>query len=491
MSRPGLSRTVVDHLLRVSMVRADEHLAAHFLQRLHSASHTAVHGLDGLHRRRDHARMAYHIRVREIDDNHIVFICLDGLHQTVAHLGSAHLGLQVVGRHLRGFHQDAVLALVRLLYAAVEEEGHMGVLLRLSQAKLGQAMGSQVLSKSIVKLYLVEGYQLVRDGRIVLRKAYVGQIQLLLPREVRELVAAEGSGDLSGPVRTEIKEDHGIAVLDGGQRLSILHHHCRNHELVRHVLLIGSGDGAHTVGSLHALTLRQGLVGQLHAVPAVVAVHSVIASHHGSHFADADLFHLIGKLLHKILSGGRRGIAAVQEAVYIDLLQAMALRQLQKAVDVRIVAVHAAVGHQSEHVEGGILRLRVLHSGDQGLVLKEVPVLNLLGDAGQLLVYDAPRAHIHMAYLGISHLSVGKSHSQSACVALYKGIFFHQLIHHRGSRHGDGVALRVLIQAVAVQDHQYCRFLTHCSSPPLQSLLSSSGSCSSGCFRTRRSRRPR
>ena len=58
--------------------------------------------------------------------------------------------------------------------------------------------------------------------------------------------------------------------------------------------------------------------------------------------------------------------------------------------------------------------------------------------------------------------------TQARGVALYKGVVLHQAVHHRSLRHGDGIALRILVEAIAVKNHQYCRFLTHCSSPPLR-----------------------
>ena len=174
----------------------------------------------------------------------------------------------------------------------------------------------------------------------------------------------------------------------------------------------------------------------------------------------------------------------------VDLLKPMTLCQLQKAVNMGVVAVYAAVGYKTVHMEGGILCLCILYCLYQCLVFKKYTILNLLGDTRQLLVYNTARAHIQMSYLGVAHLSVGKPYGQSACIALHEGILCHQLIHYRCLCLGYRIAVCSLIQAVAVQNHQYCRFLTHRSSPPLLSLLFSSEFCSSGCFRIPQSHRP-
>ena len=81
-----------------------------------------------------HAGMSNHIRVCKINDDHIIFVGFDCFHQFVTDSGRAHLRLKVVGRNLGGFYQDPVLPFVRFLHAAVEEEGHMCILLGLRDA---------------------------------------------------------------------------------------------------------------------------------------------------------------------------------------------------------------------------------------------------------------------------------------------------------------------------------------------------------------------
>ena len=69
--------------------------------------------------------------------------------QFLADFRCAHLRLQVVGSNLRGFHEDTILTLIRLLNAAVEEEGNMSIFLGLSDSCLFQAMSSQELAEGI------------------------------------------------------------------------------------------------------------------------------------------------------------------------------------------------------------------------------------------------------------------------------------------------------------------------------------------------------
>ena len=147
--------------------------------------------------------------------------------------------------------------------------------------------------------------------------------------------------------------------------------------------------------------------------------------------------------------------------MHIYLVKPVSLRQLQKPVDMCVVAVNAAVGYQAEHMQRRIILLTVVYRVKQGRILKESAVLNLLGDPRQLLIYDTARTHIQVSYLRVAHLAFRKAHCHAAGISFHKRALRHKLIHHRRSRFRHCVAVLPVIQAVAVQDHQYCWFLSH------------------------------
>ena len=74
--------------------------------------------------------------------------------------------------------------------------------------------------------------------------------------------------------------------------------------------------------------------------------------------------------------------------------QAIPFRQLQKAVNMRNVAVYASVGHKAVKMERGIMVFAVFHRRQKLRILKEVPVLDGFRDPGQLLIHNAAGAHI-------------------------------------------------------------------------------------------------
>ena len=98
--------------------------------------------------------------------------------------------------------------------------------------------------------------------------------------------------------------------------------------------------------------------------------------------------------------------------------------------------------------------LRVVHRLQKCLVFEETAALDFLRDPDQILVHDPAGPHIQVAYLGAAHLSLRKTHGQAAGIALREGVFLHQPIHHRRIRQRDGIVLRLLAQAVTVEDQQ-------------------------------------
>ena len=78
----------------------------------------------------------------------------------------------------------------------------------------------------------------------------------------------------------------------------------------------------------------------------------------------------------------------------INFGKPVSLSQFQQSVNMGDVAVYTAVGYQTEHMQRGIVLLAVLNCCHQLLILEEIAILDRLGDAGQLLVYDAACTHI-------------------------------------------------------------------------------------------------
>ena len=199
----------------------------------------------------------------------------DAGHDRIGHGRGAHLGGQVVRRHLAvGRNQHPFLPGKRRLDAAVEEIRDVGVLLGLRHVELSLSEPGQVGGKG-VQLQRSEGH----GHRKLARRLVLGQRR---HREVGGHLAAvegiecrnrQGSRQLTGAIGPKVEMDHGIAgahtreVADDG----------RPDEFVALVTCIRRADGSGPVSSPLPRPVDDRVVREPGSIPARVAVHGVVA----------------------------------------------------------------------------------------------------------------------------------------------------------------------------------------------------------------------
>ncbi len=138
----------------------------------------------------------------------------------------------------------------------------------------------------------------------------------------------------------------------------------------------------------------------------------------------------------------------------VHLLHTVAFGHFQQSHQMVEVAVHAAVGQQADEVQRRAGLFGGGHGVLQRLILKEIAVLNGLGDAGQLLIHDAAGAHVGVADLTVAHLPVRQTHIHTGGADLGGGILGKQPGQVRGLGGLDGVAVGVGVNAEAVHDDE-------------------------------------
>ena len=397
--------------------------------------------------------MANHIRVRKVDDDHIIFVRFDCLYKLLANLRCTHLRLHIVGRNLRGFYKDSVLSFVWLLNTTVEEECNMCIFLCLGDTCLCHIVSCKVLTEGIVKKNLVECYQLILDGIIILCEAYECGIQSLCSLKALKIVITESSCDLSCTVRTEVEEYNGILIRNSCNRFAVLLDNSRKHKFICLVIIIGSLNCCCSICSLYAFALCKSFICKLNTIPAVITIHCIITSGDHTDLTNADLFHFSFQLLYKLFTGCRRCVTSIQEAVYVNFLESLSLCHLKKSVEMCIVAVYATVRKKSHKMNRGIVVFCILHSRKKCLILEEIAVLDLFCDPCKLLVYDTACAHVHMTNLGVTHLSVRKTYRKTAGIAFYKRIIFHESVHNRCFCLIYSISVMSVIESVSIKDH--------------------------------------
>ena len=118
--------------------------------------HAAVNAFNRLADSVIYACVADHVTVCEVQDDEILLLGVDGLHELLGNFRSAHLRLEVVCCNFRRVHQNPVLVLERSLAAAVEEECHVCVFLGLGNAELTLACLGNHLAEGVLHEFLVE-----------------------------------------------------------------------------------------------------------------------------------------------------------------------------------------------------------------------------------------------------------------------------------------------------------------------------------------------
>ena len=217
-----------------------------------------------------------------------------------------------------------------------------------------------------------------------------------------------------------------------------------------------------------ALAVDKGSIGLLFTVPVVVAVHGVVTTGNAGDLTDAQLVQLGLQVGQEALAVMGVGVAAVGDAVQVDVLGTHVLGHFQHAEPVVRVAVHAAGAHQAHQMDGLAGVDGSLHVLDQHRVLEHLAVLDGLGDQGQLLVHDAAGTHVGVADLRVAHLAVGQADSHAGSLDGGHGVFCHQSIQMGGLGGHHGIAVGLARHpAEAIHDAQKNRFLCHKMKSPL------------------------
>jgi hypothetical protein len=254
-------------------------------------------------------------------------------------------------------------------------------------------------------------------------------------REV-ETERAELLRELPRAIGAEVEEDGGVAlrvearsaVDDDGLD-----------ELVGDASVIARLHGRDRIVRVLALAVHDGAQRPLGAVPAVVAVHRVVAAGHGRNPVDGQLGEVVNRR-------GRGHVAAVGERVDPRLLR----REGQQRLEVVDVRVHTSVRHQAEQVDA----LPALEGGAQGLVLEQRAVADRAVDPLQVLVEDAARADRQVPDLGVAHLSVRQADCLARGDELRVRIVAPQPVEDGRVRELDGVARPRRRDAPAVEDDE-------------------------------------
>ena len=201
--------------------------------------------------------------------------------------------------------------------------------------------------------------------------------------------------------------------------------------------------------------MGDGFISLDHAFPTVVAVHSVVTSADGCNAASADFLALCFEFFEERLCALGRYITAIEEGMYIDFLDVVLLRHFEQRIEMVLMAVYAARRNEAHKVQGTALFLHAVYDFQQGFVLEEVAVLDVAGDAGQLLIDDAAGTDVGVTNFGVAHLTIRQADVFAGSLQLAGLVFGKKSVEYGGIGYLYGVVLVVFVtEAAAIHDDE-------------------------------------
>ena len=324
------SLVLVDSVVSVAVVGDDDNLVVVSLSCLYYVLNAVVDSVNCLCDSVVDTGVANHVAVSEVYNDEVVLLSVDSTNQLILHLVCAHLRLQVVCSNLRRRNKDAVLALVRSLAATVEEECYVSVLLSLSSMQLTLALSREILAESVCYVLLREEDVNAGERCVVRSHAEVLQTLDSVHTSFLVLLLCEHLCELLSTVVAVVDEDYNVAFLNLAVNGRVVD---RKNELVGYALVVALLHCLHHVVRLLALALNEQVVSLLDALPTLVAVHCIEAAYDACDVRTVLVAALLN-LLDEALARLRVGVAAVHEAVYVYVVQAVLLANLDELEEV-------------------------------------------------------------------------------------------------------------------------------------------------------------
>ncbi len=302
------------------MVGNDDGLVTYFVGSGHYVLDASVDGYNGFGNGIVDARVAYHVAVGKVNHDEVVLVLLDGSNEFVLHFVSGHLGLEIVGSNLGRGYEDAVFTFVGRFASTVEEESHVGVLLCLCSVELCESVLGEIFAEGVLHVFLrIENVHAL-EGSVVRSHAVVLQAGNGVHAFFGHVLLSEHDGKFLGAVVAVVEEDDNVAFLDASVYVGINEgfHELVGVLVVFAVAVVAALHAFNHVGHLAALAFNELVVGNLHTVPALVAVHGVETTNDAGDVCTVCVTYFL-KVGNEAFAALGVGVAAVHEAVNVGV----------------------------------------------------------------------------------------------------------------------------------------------------------------------------
>src|SRR6266699_5563883 len=354
-----LARVVLDQLFSITMIGGYQQASTYCKGCLHHAPDAHIHRLDPPDRGLYHTRVTDHVGIGVVHDYQVILTAADILDRCIGHACRVHFRLQIVGWHFGRWYEETVFTGEGRFAPPVDEVGDVGIFLGLGSMELAQTMLGDYSRQGHVYFIGAIGYPGIQPLFVfrhhdVLHVVYAWPTIELASGLRRPFLHDKSFGELARTVRAEIVVDQGITGLDDGDGVIVVHNNGRDDEFVGHSFVIGLLDGGYCRVGPPALGSCHGRVGHACAVPAIIAIHGIIAPADGCHLRcmlPTDLAGTRLELLHEFDATRGRGIAAIGEGLEVDMFDFVYLCQAQEGLQVRLVSMYSSIAEQAADVQ--------------------------------------------------------------------------------------------------------------------------------------------
>ena len=455
------------HFVSVTVVSRDDSDTTEGVNHREQTGKADVHSFDSHRSCAEGTGVAHHIAVREVAAESLVLAALQGFDHGVGDFGSLH-PRALFERNNVGFDFQVGFAVKLAGTVTIPEVGHVAVLLRFGASELLHAGFGKPFAAGFLDCRR-RNEEAVRELEVavVLEHASVADLREALAVKFVEGFFFEGAGDFDGTVATEVEEHHGVAVVDGTDRLAVLCNHERGQVLVNGLGFATEGfDSLRSVVEVAAFAQHVGLPAEFHHLPvSVVTVHgnlhtATAASNANVEFRAAEFVEELFERANVIEGGSFRHVTTVEQNVHADLLEAFLLGLGDHGLEVADVGVNVTVAEEADEVEHAVLGANVLGNFLPGFATEDVAAVDGVCNEGCTLVVNLAGTDSVVAHFGVTHVFVGR-HTHGAAVSLQEHVRVHleEVVESRGAGGLDGVAFDLIGDTKTIHHDGYDRSL--------------------------------
>ena len=215
----------------------------------------------------------------------------------------------------------------------VKEEGHVCILLGLGNAQLVQALSGDILTDGVSHILLVE--EDVKTLKLSIIRGHTAVVQRhCVHALLGHILLCEHYCKLLSAVVTVVEEDYNVIRFDSTDCITLsVNIHDGQHELISNTIVIRRLHSGNHVGALLAHAINKLVVSHLHTLPALIAVHGVVATDDRCNLTSRRC-HMLLQRLDKALTATWVGVATIHEAVHKGVLDGVVLSDVAELEEV-------------------------------------------------------------------------------------------------------------------------------------------------------------